>query len=87
MLWFLSSIALARPTSGGLFSFEAEDVIETYDLEMIRVHYSVEGPSLVLQGDEDLDGIPDFVEMRFWNFMPKKVFAIQFQKRKWGFRH
>ena len=63
MIWFLSSLAFARPTSGGLFSFEAEDVIETYDLEMIRVHYSVEGPSLVLQGDEDLDGIPDFVQM------------------------
>ena len=63
MLWFFCSTVLARPTAGGLFSFEAEDVIETYDLEMIRVHYSVDGPSLVLQGDEDQDGVPDFVQL------------------------
>jgi hypothetical protein len=63
MIWFLSSLAFARPTSGGTFSFSSEDVIETYDLDMIRVHYSVEGPSLVLQGDEDLDGTPDYVQL------------------------
>ena len=63
MLLFLCSIAFARPTSGGMFSFEADDVVETYDHGMIRVHYSVEGPSLVLQGDEDEDGVPDFAQM------------------------
>lgn len=64
MLWLFSAAALARPSagSGEMFAFKSDDVVETYDLGVIRVHYSVEGPSLVLQGDEDQDGVPDFVQ-------------------------
>ena len=70
LLLGLSAPAQAsRPTDlVGLYSFEAEDVIESTDGEtgLVRVHYSVEGPNLVRQGDDDEiwggDGIPDFAQ-------------------------
>lgn len=65
-LWLLGGVALAsRPTDlSGLYAFEAEDTVETLDGDsgLVRVHYSVEGPNQVLQGDEDGDGLPDFAQ-------------------------
>jgi MYXO-CTERM domain-containing protein len=51
-----------RPTEGGMFSFEADDVVEYWDeaTGAIRVHYSVDGPSQTRMDDDDGDGIPDF---------------------------
>jgi hypothetical protein len=51
-----------RPTSGGMFSFSADDVVEAWDEETgsIRVHYSVQGPNETRLDDDDGDGIPDF---------------------------
>ncbi len=51
-----------RPTSGGMFSFEPDDVVESWDEHTgaIRVHYSVEGPSVTIATDADGDGVPDF---------------------------
>jgi len=53
-----------RPTEGGMFSFEATDVVEHWDepTGQVRVHYSVEGPSVTLLDDDDTDGIPDFAQ-------------------------
>jgi len=65
-LWLLGGVALAsRPTDlSGLYAFESEDTVESLDGEagLVRVHYSVEGPNQVLQGDEDGDGLPDFAQ-------------------------
>ncbi len=54
-----------RPTEGGMFSFEDDDVIETVDSSdgAVRVHYSAEGPSVTILDDDDLDGLPDFPVM------------------------
>lgn len=51
-----------RPTEGGMFSFEPDDVVEHWDeaTGAIRVHYSVDGPSQTRMDDDDGDGIPDF---------------------------
>ena len=66
----LASLLLAlpaqavRPTSGGMFSFEPDDVVESWDepTGAIRVHYSVLGPSATIPTDVDSDGIPDFAQ-------------------------
>jgi MYXO-CTERM domain-containing protein len=54
-----------RPTEGGMFSFEDEDVVESLDSAdgAVRVHYSVEGPSVTILDDDDQDGLPDFPVM------------------------
>ena len=55
----------ARPTDGtGAYSFDAADQVEHLDgpAGLVRVHYSVKGPNLVRQGDDDKDGLPDFAE-------------------------
>ena len=63
LIW-LSQLAFAeRPTEGGFFSFEPSDVVETYDLERIRIHYSVSGPNQTLLTDHDYSGVPDYVEL------------------------
>jgi hypothetical protein len=51
-----------RPTEGGMFSFDASDVVEHWDEPggAIRVHYSVDGPNVTLLDDVDADGAPDF---------------------------
>ncbi len=51
-----------RPTEGGMFSFEDEDVVESLDSAdgTVRVHYSVSGPSVTILDDDDGDGLPDF---------------------------
>lgn len=59
----LSTAFAQRPTSGGLFAFSSEDVIETYDDGAIRVHYSVSGPNVSILNDLDANGTPDYVEM------------------------
>ena len=39
MLWLLiHSVSAQRPTQGGMFSFDDEDLIETLDAENVRVH-------------------------------------------------
>lgn len=52
-----------RPTEGGLWSFDATDVVQTWDdpVAGVRVHYSVQGPNATLLADAD-DGVPDFVQ-------------------------
>jgi MYXO-CTERM domain-containing protein len=51
-----------RPTEGGMFSFEDDDVVETVDSTdgSVRVHYSVAGSSVTILDDDDSDGVPDF---------------------------
>lgn len=61
----LIGVALAgRPTDGGAYSFDDTDVIETYDgpAGLVRVTYSSSGDNEVRAGDDDEDGVPDFVE-------------------------
>ena len=54
-----------RPTEGGMFSFEEEDVVEHLDSAdgAVRVHYSVSGPNVTLLTDDDADGLPDYAEL------------------------
>ncbi|MCK6506580.1 hypothetical protein L6R53_24940 [Myxococcota bacterium] len=74
-LWALVSSALvssalaARPTDNtGLYAFDESDVVETLDgpAGLVRVHYSVKGPNVVRDGDDDPelggDGLPDFAQ-------------------------
>lgn len=62
----LGGLALAaRPTDlTGLYAFDAEDQVVYLDGAegRVRVHYSVEGPNEVIEGDEDGDGLPDFAQ-------------------------
>ena len=53
-----------RPTEGGLFSFDATDVVEYWDepTGQVRVFYSIDGPSATRLNDDDGDGIPDFAQ-------------------------
>ncbi len=53
-----------RPTEGGQFSFDASDVVESWDepTGQVRVHYSVDGPSVTHLDDDDGDGVPDFAQ-------------------------
>ena len=61
----LVALALARPVDGGSYAFDESDVVAFVDgpAGAARVWYSVEGPNLVLQGDADLDGVPDFAAL------------------------
>lgn len=54
-----------RPTEGGLFSFERSDEVVSWDTPsgLVRVHYSIAGPSVTLLTDADETGVPDYVEM------------------------
>ena len=54
-----------RPTEGGMFSFEDDDVVEYLDSEdgSVRVHYSVSGSSVTILDDDDSDGLPDFAQL------------------------
>ncbi len=54
-----------RPTEGGLFSFEDDDVVESLDSTdgAVRVHYSIDGPSVTIMDDDDGDGLPDFPQL------------------------
>ncbi len=53
-----------RPTEGGMFSFDASDVVESWEepTGAVRVHYSVEGPNATRLDDDDDDGVPDFAQ-------------------------
>jgi MYXO-CTERM domain-containing protein len=65
MIWVLASAALARPTDGtGMWVFADTDVVTTLDSAdaAVRVWYSTSGPNQVATGDDDADGVPDFVE-------------------------
>ncbi|MES2643131.1 MAG: MXAN_6640 family putative metalloprotease [Myxococcota bacterium] len=65
MILLLSGLALAqRPTEGGLFSFDSSDTVTSADSPSgtVRVWYSTDGPNLVKQGDDDGNGVPDFVD-------------------------
>lgn len=61
----LAALAHARPTEGGLFSFDDSDVVTTLDSAdgTVRVWYSTDGPNQVLLDDDDGDGLPDFAQM------------------------
>lgn len=69
-LWAVASSALAaRPTDNtGLYAFDPTDVVESLDgpSGLVRVHYSVKGPNVVRDGDDDPelggDGLPDFAQ-------------------------
>ena len=54
-----------RPTEGGMFSFEEDDVVEYLDSAdgAVRVHYSVSGPNVTILDDADADGLPDYAEL------------------------
>ncbi len=57
--------AASRPTDlVGAHAFDEADVIESYDgpSGLVRVHYSVEGPTVTILDSEDGDDIPDFVQ-------------------------
>jgi MYXO-CTERM domain-containing protein len=53
-----------RPTDGGLWSFDATDDVRSYDVASgrVRVWYSAAGTNVVLDGDADADGVPDFAQ-------------------------
>ncbi|MCX4241046.1 MXAN_6640 family putative metalloprotease [Paraliomyxa miuraensis] len=51
-----------RPTEGGLWSFDGDDVVEHWDepTGVVRVHYSVAGRNQTRLLDDDGDLVPDF---------------------------
>lgn len=53
-----------RPTEGGVYAFDATDVVASWDdpTGVVRVHYSMEGPNRTKLTDADTSGVPDFVE-------------------------
>lgn len=53
-----------RPTEGGLWSFDASDTVESWDepTQVVRVHYSVDGPNITRLDDLDEDGVPDYAQ-------------------------
>lgn len=63
LAWPMAASAV-RPTSGGTFHFDGDDVVESWDepTGLVRVHYSVDGPSQTRMDDDDADGIPDFAQ-------------------------
>ncbi|MSP55679.1 MAG: hypothetical protein EXR69_08780 [Myxococcales bacterium] len=65
ILCALPSVALARPTEGGSYAYDAADEVTYIDgaTGHARVWYSASGPNMVKEGDEDADGVPDFAEM------------------------
>jgi hypothetical protein len=54
----------ARPDEPGsdLFTFDAGDIVETFDTARFRVHFTRAGPHRVPVADVDASGIPDHVE-------------------------
>ncbi|MCY0993290.1 hypothetical protein OV203_39505 [Nannocystis sp. ILAH1] len=54
-----------RPTEGGLWPYDPKDILATHDHPGggLRVHYSVDGPSVVPLADLDADGVPDYVTL------------------------
>jgi len=64
LLALVGAALAARPTDGGVYAFDDTDVIETYDgpAGLVRVTYSSSGDNVVREGDDDADGVPDFVE-------------------------
>ncbi|MBT3221181.1 MAG: hypothetical protein HN348_19030, partial [Proteobacteria bacterium] len=65
LLVLLSLQCLAmRPTQGGLWSFDSTDDVVHHDeaTGLVRVHYSIDGPNRVRQGDGNANDLPDFVE-------------------------
>ena len=55
---------LARPDEPGsdLFTFNTGDVVDTFDSEHFRFHFTQAGEHRVPAGDADDDGVPDHVE-------------------------
>lgn len=64
VLWPRLGSAEDRPTQGGLWSFDATDVVESWEepTATVRVHYSVDGPNATRPDDADDDGVPDFAQ-------------------------
>ncbi len=59
----VSTAASARPDVPGsdLFTFDMGDVVETFDTEHFRIHYTTAGTHRVPAADVDTDGVPDHV--------------------------
>jgi hypothetical protein len=59
-----ASLAFARPTEGGSWSFDESDVVTSLDSPegLVRVWYSTSGPNVVKDRDDDGNGRPDFAE-------------------------
>ncbi len=59
-----ASSAAARPDTPGsdLFTFDAGDVIETFDTARFRIHFTRAGVHRVPSADVDVDNVPDHVE-------------------------
>jgi len=51
------------PNSRETFRFEADEHVETFDSDRVRVHFTREGRNAVPLGDDDEDEIPDYVEL------------------------
>jgi len=65
LFWLAISQAWSlRPDEGGLYSYDPSDSLMYVDgpAEIIRVHYSVDGPNVTLMEDTDASGHPDFAE-------------------------
>ena len=58
-----SALRPDMPDEGTVFRFAPEDVIERFDEERVRIHYTRDGSNAVPAADEDGSGIPDFVEL------------------------
>jgi MYXO-CTERM domain-containing protein len=58
-----SALRPDMPDEGTVFRFAPEDVIERFDEERVRVHFTRAGANAVPATDEDGSGIPDFVEL------------------------
>jgi hypothetical protein len=58
------SVAFARPTEGGMWSYDDTDVVTSLDSAAgtVRVWYSTAGTNAVLPDDDDANGLPDFAE-------------------------
>jgi MYXO-CTERM domain-containing protein len=61
---FHLDLPAARPTEGGMWSFDPSDDVRSHDTAggAVRVWYSAAGPNAVLADDVDGSGVPDFAE-------------------------
>lgn len=50
------------PGSTALFQFAPTEVVETFDVARVRVHFTTDGDNAVPPDDRDASGVPDYVE-------------------------
>lgn len=58
-----SALRPDMPDEGTVFRFAPEDVVERFDGERVRVHFTRAGTNAVPAADDDANGTPDFVEL------------------------